>query len=211
MIPEFLARSKEAISSVAGRLFLGLVAMATIVVGLPLQEKLVFDPEKALGIATALAAWFAAEWLSWDRKPHPHDIELRRSIFSLANPVMPFLRDYDLGASFQWARLNGLIELHEDYIGARYQFVDKRLQKEWFELQIRLGQFIDFTSHKSFPTEGGNGFNSFLTRRDASGIISKETLEIIHTANQMATDLYKRFDALEALSLVRLGAYKIDV
>ncbi|MEO1488011.1 MAG: hypothetical protein AAFR88_01065 [Pseudomonadota bacterium] len=202
---ELIARSKDAISSLAGRVFLGLIAMATVIAGLPLKEGLEFDLTKALGAAAAAAAWLAAEWLSWERRPHEHDIELRRAVFALANPVMPFLRDHDLGGSFQWARLNGLIELHEEYIGARFQFIDPKLQRRWQEAQKTLGEFIYFTAHKSYPTEGGNGFNSFLTGRDASGLISKEAQGNIDKANQLATDLYNRFEALEELSLRRLG------
>lgn len=200
-------RVKELLGSIGGRLFLGLVAMATIAASFPMTESMEFDPEKALAIGAATAAWLAAEWASWNPGPHPHDISLRNQIRTKVFGALPFLRDHDFGAAFSFGRLNPLDDLVRFFVGSGFEFTDPKLEAKRKSIESDCNQLLRYLSLNTFRLDDALHLNSFEQDRDRGGIISEETQQKINAANMMATKLYQEFDDFERLCIRKLGAF----
>lgn len=200
-------RLKAALGSIGARLFLGLMAMATVASSIPLADNLQFDIGKAIGVGAAIAAWAGAEWASWNPAPHPHDVRLRNQLFSLVRPELEFLRDHDFGGSFDIDELRSIRKIAATWDGVAFRFRDKKIDKPWAETLQKIKRFSNFVALNSHMIPSSAKIASFKNDEDRrQGQITNATQERINQANQMATQIYSDLEVIEELCLSRIGA-----
>jgi hypothetical protein len=118
--------------------------------------------------------------------------------------ALPFLRDYDLGAPFDFNKLNGLNDIAQRFLGSSYEFIDPKLEAIWKRIADKNNELLRYLSLNTFRIDTARHLHSFKV----DGEYRPDLQGKINTANAMATDLYNELEAFERICQRKLGAFE---
>lgn len=192
----------QQLHTVQGRMTTGCVLLVAVVVGLWPDHSRSFDPAKAGAIITAAIAWLFAE-IADVGKPRPSDVILFENIVAkFPQGVLDFLRHHDFGAAYHDPGFDGLYEV-SSWKGARYEFVDKVLQRHWSKMKADISRFSSALAHNTFPESARGWFTVHTTHGDPENpeeFVQKR----ITLLNDMATNFANQIDSFERFARARL-------
>lgn len=203
-----IAWLKNFAASVGGRLFLGFTAFAGLF-WLQFDPKLPpAEPEKIFGVLVAVGAWVWAELLSMQTTSHAGDIELMNKLrVRFDDNARAFLRDHNFGDSFSVRSLGGFQDFDREWVGAAYEFHDKRMQAALVALRDAVGDFDNSLAMLVRPVTGNPALMTTMTVQDANnGQRSAQTLADIKGLNVKAQTAINALDHIERLAKDRLRA-----
>ena len=122
-----------------------------------------------------------------------HDTKLLekfRALFSENEKT--FLREHDLGNSFNWQRLDGTSELADGWRGAEFQFDDDAVQGKLSAIIQKAQKFIQDLSLGSQIIN--DRWASAVSDHERGSFFSKETEVRIDGYNKQATELADAID-----------------
>jgi hypothetical protein len=203
---------KELYSSTLTRIGLGCVAIATTVANIPYAADMVFDLEKAIVVAVAIATWLGSEIMSFKPTPHQHDIDLRNKLRSLMEPYLHFLLNHNFEGSFHRRDLQGIHKISTDWVGVTYQFQDRAIQARWVPIREKIAELSSHVASNSHFLDRSVEWIDFKNEDDKEHVIglTKRTYQNMEKANRLASEIYRELESLEALCLKRLGAVSLQ-
>lgn len=186
-----------------GRLLTGLAALVAAV---NLGRSGHFWPpqwQAATAFFAALAAWLFAEFQSRS-SPYAHDAGLFERIMEvIEDGERDFLRNHDFHVSFLRERLRGSREIRL-WEGARYEFLDKAMQKKWQPLKEQFDAFGDLIAVSTSPDRNAEGHQTVHPMHHDPSDPNERVREEIRALNKAASDLINSFDAFESFGRRRL-------
>ncbi len=195
----------EIFGSLPSRLSLGIIAIATTALSLPLVETAVFSPDKTMVVATAIGLWLWAEISTHSTAPHPQDVKLFQDAHFLLKNGMAFISEHDFGNSFNESSINCYITLVDQWKGPHLKFVDKKLQKSWDHFYSSAAKFTSLIVENCANISGNPNFLSVKTTRDLQqGNRSPQTLKAAKDINEAADNSVANWDAFVALGVRRV-------
>lgn len=136
---------------------------------------------------------------------HPNDITLLKRFRELTTDrFQEFLRDHDFGNTFRHKDLDPLDALAYDWKGARYEFVDKDVQKKLHELRQSIFAFLTVKEERVYPHHMNPEMATTLTDMDKARGISQSTLDAIKLMNQRASAVYAAIQEFERVAVQRI-------
>lgn len=192
----------DALASVGGRISTGSAMGVAIAVGLWNGHEGDIDPVRLGAVVTTTLAWLAVEVAS-GRKPSDHDIALfKRIVELLPDSTTDFIRNHDFGQSFNGQHQAGLSEIGA-WEGTRYQFLDRRLQKQWSSVYAQLKVFNTALVLGTGPVGAGPLFSAHPDHGDRDNP-EPWVQKHIDTLNTESGKLSKEVDAFEKYGRNRL-------
>lgn len=196
----------ELFSSVAGRVGLGLVALGSLVVALPVSSQSEFSPEKAIGVATAVVVWLWAEFSSAKAAAHPQDIRLYRQAEALIGPDLYTLRTHNFGDAFPSSFGQGLSDIRDTWNGPAYRFQDRGLARVWKETSKAIDAFVATLHSKTGPFPNQQTMFTVKTLQDIqSGDRADSTVAAANVLNEQANAITDWWDQTVAEAIKKLG------
>lgn len=192
------------LTTVQGRIITGFAFAVAITVGLWPDHARSIDPVELGAVVTTGLAWLFAE-IAGHRAASPHDIKLFETITTkLPQRLLDFLREHDFGASFGDPGIAGLFDV-SGWEGSRYDFLDKKLQKQWVGVRLSIRQFGNDFALNTFPANvAGNWFTVHPTIGDPENP-ENFIQERIDRLNTSASRLVVEIDAFERSARKRLS------
>lgn len=136
---------------------------------------------------------------------HPNDVALLVKFRELTpDHFQEFLRDHDFGNTFRRKNLDPLDVLAYDWKGARYEFVDKEVQKKFHELRQSVFEFLKVAEPRIYPHHINPEMATTLTDMDRAREISKSTLDAIKAMNQRASVVYGAIQEFERVAVLHI-------
>lgn len=160
------------------------------------------DPVRLGAVVTTTLAWLAAEVAS-GRKPSDHDIALfKRIVELLPDSTTDLIRNHDFGQSFNGQHQAGLFAIGA-WEGTRYQFLDRKLQKQWAAVYAQLKVFNAALVSGTGPVGAGPLFSAHPDHGDRDNP-EPWVQKHIDTLNMESGKLSQAVDAFEKFGRNRL-------
>jgi hypothetical protein len=195
----------EIFGSLPGRLGLGIVAIATTALSLPLVETAGFSPEKSMAVLAAIGAWLWAEISTHSTVPHPQDVKLLQDVHILLKDGMGFIRKHDFGNSFNENSINCYYALLDQWKGPHLKFVDKKLQRSWDSVYSSATKFTHLILENCTNISVDTTMLTVKTPIDLQqGNRAPQTLKAAKDINEAADQTVDKWDAFVALGVRRL-------
>ncbi|WP_312405752.1 hypothetical protein [Brevundimonas sp.] len=161
-------------------------------------------------LKTALRAVFGdeaakAEMAGPAPEPHPHDLELLARLHrQLPLSLRQFLHQHDFGTPYRMARVDPLLEMNHDWVGAAFEFHDPVVQAAFAEARVSaqaLGLLVATRIH-AMPNSQEMGWPK--TNVDIHQGLQPGTLQVIRDLNARATEFSATLDTLDRIARDRL-------
>jgi len=105
-----------------------------------------------------------------------------------------FLREHDFHNSFQLEKLDQLRIFARNWDNAEYEFLSKNLEKLRTELLNLIYEFINISSHNTFPLE--NGFQTSIPKYTDNHEIPDTRKKSIKKMNQLGDNIFIKHQEL---------------
>lgn len=154
-------------------------------------------------LITGLAMLIFGAWKA--KRSNPHDLELIkkfRELFQLSD--IEFLTSHNFYNNWHVTRTASMEELADNWIGARYEFVDSKLNDLLSKAKVRAREFSN-AEVMGFSIGPNLQNRTLKTEPDQRYGVSKETMEKIEDLNRLARALAEVVNALEKAAQVRLA------
>jgi len=136
--------------------------------------------------------------------------EMDRILFSKIRELLPsdsdtinFLRDTDLGGSFELELLNGLQILMRDSLRPEFEFMDAEIESRRARLVEATRNFLAAVAQYTFPCSGMNMRNEIPPEWRETNLT--QFFEAQQKLNDLATDLYDKYGDFVRTGRRRLG------
>ncbi|MBR2121224.1 MAG: hypothetical protein IJ935_21785 [Afipia sp.] len=162
-----------------------------------------------------------AQWVGWTflviglamliyggwkaRPPNAHDIQLIgdfRKLFGRAD--IDFLKNHNFAQNWHVTQTSSMEDISDDWIGARYEFVDRKLNKRLAVVK-RLSAELANAEQYGFSIGPNLQVRTMRNNADRNGL-TKETQAKVDNLNRIARELAEAIDDLERIAKVRLPA-----
>ncbi|WP_345969429.1 hypothetical protein WCX72_08770 [Sulfurimonas sp. HSL1-6] len=115
-----------------------------------------------------------------------------------------FLRDHDFHNSFKLAKLDQLRDFARNWDNAEFEFLNKELEKARQDLLQTIFQFIDVSSHHTFPER--DGWQTSIPNYTDNGEIPQRAKESIKKMNDLGDNIFAMHQ-----TLIRLGKQQLNI
>ncbi len=134
------------------------------------------------------------------RTIRPHDISLYRRFRALVTDnEIAFLKDYDFGNSFDMRYIKGVLELGEQWQGARYEFSIAEFEDRFQAVKNTARQFADAVATHVHHVMGNPDWGT--TKPDNfNGNYTPELLAANKKLNDRATEFHREVTEFERLA-----------
>ena len=151
----------------------------------------------------ALGVWLLSTLRAAVPKCHPSDVRLFGEIeATIAHDERQFLRQHDFLNEFLPRRLDGSRRIYVDWEGPRYNFLDKKLNKEWLKVRGLIDNFCLLFGRYTAPMRGNFEFQTVRTSRGED--ITDQEYQEAKELNTAASTLANAFDRFEVIARTRL-------
>ena len=115
-----------------------------------------------------------------------------------------FLREHDFHNTFELEKLNQLRTFAMGWDNVEYEFLNKKLEDIRKELMDLIYEFIDISSHATFPIR--DGFQTAIPRYTEEGEIPQRAIDSIKSMNKLGDNIFEKHQ-----ELARLGKQQLNV
>lgn len=164
------------------------------------------EPEPLIAFLVAIVAWAYTEWISWqefNKKQHPHDIQLAKLIMEKFDEnALIFLREQDLLDKIRRDETNFLVQIVDQFKGERFKFHNSHVRLEALNLLNNTNTFAHnlFIHLHDNITSSPFDLVTLQTEDDQkTPEISQTTWKISERLNRDASNIvasYERFERL---------------
>lgn len=147
--------------------------------------------------------------IDWIRKSriHPHDRQLMEKLAETLheNKTDRFLKDHDFTRYiYDDKNLAPLLDIHSNWRGVDYEYVNRKYQARWRDMQGKLSDLLDLLLNK--PADEGNNFYHMLPPKDKREEFQDMAgrMQNAINANNLARDIYTGYQQFREIYLTKM-------